>query len=71
MSAFLAWQVKAAIKYALTVGYRHIDCAAIYGNELEIGEALQETVGPGKVRTGAAEGWGVRRQTRSLGLRPG
>uniref|UniRef100_A0A4X1W9W8 Aldo-keto reductase family 1 member A1 n=2 Tax=Sus scrofa TaxID=9823 RepID=A0A4X1W9W8_PIG len=41
-------QVKAAIKYALTVGYRHIDCAAIYGNELEIGEALQETVGPGK-----------------------
>uniref|UniRef100_A0A4X1WAC6 Aldo-keto reductase family 1 member A1 n=1 Tax=Sus scrofa TaxID=9823 RepID=A0A4X1WAC6_PIG len=41
-------EVKAAIKYALTVGYRHIDCAAIYGNELEIGEALQETVGPGK-----------------------
>ena len=31
MSVFLAWQVKAAIKYALTVGYRHIDCAAIYG----------------------------------------
>ncbi|XP_027693872.1 alcohol dehydrogenase [NADP(+)] [Vombatus ursinus] len=41
-------QVKAAIKYALSVGYRHIDCAAIYGNEVEIGEALKESVGPGK-----------------------
>ncbi|XP_037355500.1 aldo-keto reductase family 1 member A1 isoform X2 [Talpa occidentalis] len=41
-------QVKAAIKYALSVGYRHIDCAAIYGNEAEIGEALKENVGPGK-----------------------
>lgn len=50
--AFLAWQVKAAIKYALSVGYRHIDCAAVYGNESEIGEALKENVGPGKVRTG-------------------
>ncbi|KAM5266560.1 aldo-keto reductase family 1 member A1 isoform 1-T2 [Hipposideros larvatus] len=41
-------QVKAAVKYALGVGYRHIDCAAIYGNETEIGEALKEAVGPGK-----------------------
>ncbi|KAM9000718.1 aldo-keto reductase family 1 member A1 isoform X2 [Sarcophilus harrisii] len=41
-------QVKAAVKYALSVGYRHIDCAAIYGNEVEIGEALKDSVGPGK-----------------------
>ncbi|XP_057641123.1 aldo-keto reductase family 1 member A1 isoform X4 [Chionomys nivalis] len=41
-------QVKAAIKHALSVGYRHIDCAAVYGNETEIGEALKENVGPGK-----------------------
>lgn len=54
----LIWQVKAAITYALSVGYRHIDCAAIYGNEAEIGEALKENVGPGKVRTRVTEGWG-------------
>nr|XP_035113665.1 aldo-keto reductase family 1 member A1-like [Callithrix jacchus] len=41
-------QVKAAVKYALSVGYHHIDCAAFYGSEPETGEALKEDVGPGK-----------------------
>uniref|UniRef100_A0A2K5QZS3 Aldo-keto reductase family 1 member A1 n=1 Tax=Cebus imitator TaxID=2715852 RepID=A0A2K5QZS3_CEBIM len=41
-------QVKAAVKYALSVGYCHIDCAAIYGSEPETGEALKEDMGPGK-----------------------
>ncbi|XP_028856183.1 aldo-keto reductase family 1 member A1-B isoform X1 [Denticeps clupeoides] len=41
-------QVKQAVIWALQSGYRHIDCAAIYGNEQEIGEALQETLGPEK-----------------------
>uniref|UniRef100_A0A8C6BFE2 Aldo-keto reductase family 1 member A1 n=1 Tax=Monodon monoceros TaxID=40151 RepID=A0A8C6BFE2_MONMO len=41
-------QVKAVIKYVLSIGYRHIDCA-IYDNETEIGEALKEDVGPGKL----------------------
>eukprot|EP00064_Thunnus_orientalis_P002542 superscaffoldBa00000190_g2549 len=41
-------KVKQAVIWALQSGYRHIDCAAIYGNEVEIGEALQETLGPDK-----------------------
>ncbi|KAM9384146.1 aldo-keto reductase family 1 member A1-B-like isoform 2-T3 [Pholidichthys leucotaenia] len=41
-------QVKQAVIWALKNGYRHIDCASIYGNEVEIGDALQETLGPGK-----------------------
>ncbi|XP_029542730.1 aldo-keto reductase family 1 member A1-B isoform X2 [Oncorhynchus nerka] len=41
-------KVKQAVVWALQAGYRHIDCAPIYGNEVEIGEALQETLGPDK-----------------------
>lgn len=34
--------VKAAVKTALSAGYRHIDAAWIYGNEAEVGEGLVE-----------------------------
>ncbi|MDR9448297.1 MAG: aldo/keto reductase [Psychroflexus sp.] len=35
-------EIKTAIHAALDAGYRHIDCAYVYGNEAAIGEALQD-----------------------------
>lgn len=43
-------EVYSAVLEALKQGYRHIDCAPIYGNEAEIGKALSEAFEKGVVR---------------------
>ena len=43
-------EVKKAVTHAIEIGYRHIDCAAIYKNEPEIGEAINECIQRGLVK---------------------
>ena len=43
-------EVGKAVKFAVQCGYRHIDCAHIYQNEAEIGEALHEVFKVGTVK---------------------
>lgn len=40
-------QVKDAVLTALKAGYRHIDCAFIYKNEAEVGEAFKDAFSSG------------------------
>lgn len=40
-------EVADAVRGALRVGYRLIDCASVYGNEREVGEALREALRSG------------------------
>lgn len=45
-----AAEMAEAVRGALRVGYRHIDCAAVYGNEHLIGPVLQEAIAAGLPR---------------------
>jgi alcohol dehydrogenase (NADP+) len=42
-------EVHAAVREAIRIGYRHIDCAWLYGNEVEIGSALRDAIRDGDV----------------------
>jgi aryl-alcohol dehydrogenase-like predicted oxidoreductase len=34
--------VAGAVRYAASIGYRHFDCASVYGNEYRVGEVFHE-----------------------------
>jgi len=42
-------EVEEAVKIAIDTGYRHFDCAMIYGNEKEIGDAIKQKIDEGVV----------------------
>lgn len=43
-------QIAEAVRTAIRMGYRHIDCASVYGNEKEIGKVLAELIYNGEVK---------------------
>lgn len=42
--------VASTVKHAIRAGYRHIDCASVYGNEKNIGVTLEEILSEGLVK---------------------
>ena len=43
-------EVKQAVFWAIEAGYRHLDCAAVYQNEKEVGEGLKAAIDAGLVK---------------------
>ncbi|MCB9443951.1 MAG: aldo/keto reductase [Ardenticatenaceae bacterium] len=47
---FSGEEIAQAVKGAISAGYRHIDCAAVYGNEQLIGKTFREVLDSGLVK---------------------
>jgi len=45
-------EVRKAVYWAIQAGYRHLDCAAIYQNEREVGQGIADALAEGLVRRG-------------------
>ena len=43
-------EVYQAVRWAIKLGYTHIDCAAVYGNQTEVGQALHDAFVEGDVK---------------------
>ena len=55
MFGFGTWNLennsaKQAIVDAIKIGYRQIDCASVYGNEMEIGEGINQAIQDGLLK---------------------
>ncbi len=42
--------VAQAVRAAVAYGYRHVDCASVYGNEAEIGKVIEEILASGEIK---------------------
>ena len=42
-------EVRKAVHWAIKAGYRHVDCAAIYENEREVGQGISDAIADGLV----------------------
>lgn len=47
---YSADEVASAVEIAIRMGYRHLDCASVYGNEKEIGQVLRKLMVEGVVK---------------------
>ncbi len=45
-------EVRKAVYWAIQAGYRHLDCAAIYQNEREVGQGIADALAEGLVKRG-------------------
>ena len=68
--AVSAQEIARAVLDAASVGYRHFDCASVYGNEAEIGRALRTIVSGGVPRDDlwvTSKLWNDRHGVRNVG----